>query len=180
MADLVESGKIRSIEVSNFSAQQMRQAHEVLLSRGLRLASNQVRFSLLDRGIETNGILETAKELGITIIAYSPLGSGLLSGKFHRDPALLESRRTVRRYLLGRQIESSRDLVNVLENIADAHGVTPTEVALSWLINFHGDAVVAIPGASKIRHAQQNIGAMSLTLSKTELEKIDRLSEQFK
>jgi aryl-alcohol dehydrogenase-like predicted oxidoreductase len=86
MADLVESGKIRSIGISNYNARQMRQAHEVLLTRGLRLASNQVRYSLLDRSIESNGILDTAKELGVTIIAYSPLDLGLLTGKFHKNP----------------------------------------------------------------------------------------------
>ena len=84
MADLVESEKIRSVGISNYSARQMRQAHEVLRSRGLRLVSNQVRFNLLDRSIEANGILDTAKELGVTIIAYSPLGLGLLTGKFHK------------------------------------------------------------------------------------------------
>ena len=98
MADLVEAGKIRSIGISNYNARQMRQAHEVLLTRGLRLASNQVRFNLLDRRIESNGILDTAKELGVTIIAYSPLGSGLLTGKFHKNPELLNSRPWLRRF----------------------------------------------------------------------------------
>ena len=179
MADLVESEKIRSIGISNYSARQMRQAHEVLLSRGLRLVSNQVRFNLLDRSIESNGILDTAKELGITIIAYSPLSLGLLTGKFHKNPELLNNRRWLRRYQLRGKIESSRELVNTLEEIAQAHGVTPTQVALSWLINFHGDTVVAIPGATKVRHAEQNVGAMTFTLSNAELSQIDNLSKQF-
>jgi aryl-alcohol dehydrogenase-like predicted oxidoreductase len=179
MADLVESGKIRSIGVSNYNAQQMRQAHEVLLSRGLRLASNQVRFNLLDRSIESNGILDTAKELGVTIIAYSPLSSGLLTGKFHQNPELLDSRPRLRRYQLRRKIESSRELVNTLEDIARTHGVTVTQVALNWLINFHGDTVVVIPGASKVRHAEQNVGAMTFTLSDAQLARIDNLSKQF-
>jgi aryl-alcohol dehydrogenase-like predicted oxidoreductase len=180
MADLVDSGKIRSIGISNYSARQMRQANETLISRGLRLASNQVRYSLLDRTIESNGILDTAKELGITIIAYSPLGSGLLTGAFHQDPEMLGTRRYFRRQMLRRQMESSRSLVSALEEIARAHEVTTAQVALSWLINFHGNTVVAIPGASKIRHAEQNVGAMSLTLSEAELERIDDLSKQFK
>jgi aryl-alcohol dehydrogenase-like predicted oxidoreductase len=179
MADLVESGKIRSIGVSNYNARQMRQAHEVLLSRGLRLASNQVRFNLIDRSIESNGILDTAKELGVTIIAYSPLGSGLLTGKFHKNPELLNNRPFLRRLQLRRRIESSRELINALENIARTHGVTVSQVALNWLINFHGDTVVAIPGASKVRHAEQNVGAMTFTLSDAELARIDNLSKQF-
>ena len=80
MADLVEAGKIRSVGVSNFSAERMRRAHARLARRGLPLAANQVLFSLLERGIERNGILQTAKELGVTIIAYTPLASGLLVG----------------------------------------------------------------------------------------------------
>ena len=179
MADLVESGKIRSIGVSNFSARQMRQAHKVLLTRGLRLASNQVRYNLLSRGIESNGVLDTAKELGITIIAYSPLESGLLTGKFHKNPELLDSRPRLRRYQLRRRIESSRELVNALEAIARTHGITASQVAINWLINFHRDTVVAIPGASKVRHAEQNVGAMTFTLSDAELSRIDNLSKQF-
>jgi aryl-alcohol dehydrogenase-like predicted oxidoreductase len=146
----------------------------------LRLASNQVRFNLVDRSIESNGILDTAKELGVTIIAYSPLGSGLLTGKFHQNPELLNSRPFLRRLQLRRKIESSRELVNALEDIAQTHGVTVTQVALNWLINFHGDTVVVIPGASKVRHAEQNVGAMTFTLSDAELARIDNLSKQFK
>jgi aryl-alcohol dehydrogenase-like predicted oxidoreductase len=179
MADLVEAGKIRSIGVSNYNARQMRQAHKVLLTRGLRLTSNQVRYNLLSRAIESNGILDTAKELGVTIIAYSPLDSGLLTGKFHENPELLDSRPRLRRSQLRRRIESSRELVNALEDIAKTHGVTASQVAINWLINFHGDTVVAIPGASKVRHAEQNVGAMTFILSDAELSRIDNLSKQF-
>ena len=91
MADLVEAGKIRTVGVSNFSAERMRRAHAALQKRGLSLASNQVEYSLWKRSIESNGILETAKELDITIIAWGPLASGLLSGKFHQDPDLFSS-----------------------------------------------------------------------------------------
>jgi aryl-alcohol dehydrogenase-like predicted oxidoreductase len=179
MADLVEAGKIRSIGISNYNARQMRQAHEVLLTRGLRLTSNQVRYSLLDRSIESNGILDTAKELGVTIIAYSPLDMGLLTGKFHNNPELLNNRPFLRRNQLRRKIETSRELVNPLEDIAQAHGVTASQVALNWLINFHGDIVVAIPGASKVLHANQNVAAMTFTLSSAEFSQIDNLSKQF-
>ncbi|MFC1946777.1 aldo/keto reductase [Chloroflexota bacterium] len=86
MATLVKEGKIVSVGVSNYSAEQMRQAHAALKKHGLPLASNQVRFNLLDRIVEKQGVLDTAKELGITIIAYSPLAQGLLTGKFHKNP----------------------------------------------------------------------------------------------
>jgi len=90
MADLVEAGKIRSVGVSNFNPERMRRAHAALHKRGLPLATNQVRYSLLDRKIETDGILETARQLGVTITAYTPLASGLLTGKYHRSPELLK------------------------------------------------------------------------------------------
>jgi len=179
MADLVDAGKIRSVGISNYNAQQMRQADAALRARGLRLTSNQVRYSLLDRRIESNGILDTAKELGVTIIAYSPLDMGLLTGKFHKNPDLIASRRFVRRMQLRRKLEASRDLIDALEKTALAHGVTASQVALNWLINFHGETVVAIPGASKTRHAEQNVGAMTFTLSNAEFSQIDKLSRQF-
>jgi aryl-alcohol dehydrogenase-like predicted oxidoreductase len=179
MADLLEAGKIRAIGISNYNARQMRQADAVLRSRGLRLTSNQVKYSLLDRKIESNGVLDTAKELGVTIIGYSPLEMGLLTGKFHQNPALLDSRPRLRRMQLRRKLESSRELIAALEEIAQTHGVTASQVAINWLINFHGDTVVVIPGASKVRHAEQNVGAMNFTLSEAELARIDKLSQQF-
>ena len=89
MADLVEAGKICSVGVSNFSAEICAGRTRELEKRGLSLAANQVLYSLLNRSIESNGILETAKELGVTIIAYTPLASGLLTGKYHNNPELL-------------------------------------------------------------------------------------------
>ena len=98
MADLVEAGKIRSVGVSNFDPERMRRAHAALAKRGLPLAANQVQYSLLHRNIERNGVLETAKELGVTIVAWGPLASGLLSGKFHNDSQALESTPPFRRW----------------------------------------------------------------------------------
>ena len=115
MADLVESGKIRSVGVSNFNADQMRRANKTLQKRGLPLAVNQVRYSLLDRSIERNGILDTAKELGITIVAYTPLASGLLTGKYHKNPELLKKKSWFWRVRLKSGVEKSRSLVAALE-----------------------------------------------------------------
>ena len=117
MADLVESGKIRSVGISNFNSDQMRRAHKTLQKRGLPLAVNQVRYSLLDRSIERNGILDTAKELGITIIAYTPLASGLLTGKYHKNPELLQKKSFFWRGRLQSSIDKSRSLVTALEEI---------------------------------------------------------------
>jgi len=179
MADLLEAGKIRAIGVSNFSASRMVRAHRALEKRGLKLASNQVKYSLLDRRIESNGILEKAKELGITIIAYSPLEMGLLSGKFHRRPELLQQRPFLRRWRLSRLVLKSRGLIDALERVAEERGLTVSQVALNWLIHFHGRTVVAIPGATKTHHAIESSGAMSFLLSREELDLIDRASADF-
>ncbi len=176
MADLVDAEKIRAIGVSNFSADRMRQAYEVLARRGLRLASNQVKYSLLDRHIEDDGVLDAARELGVTIIAYSQLEMGLLTGKFHRDPNLLSKRPIGRRFTLRRKVERSRPVVEALEEIAKAHDATPAQVALSWLVNFNGEVVVAIPGASRPDQARESAGALKLALSDEEMQRIDQSS----
>jgi aryl-alcohol dehydrogenase-like predicted oxidoreductase len=182
MADLVADQRIRTVGVSNFSAARMRAAHQVLATRGIHLVSNQVRYNLLYRRIEKNGVLKTALELGITIIAYSPLAQGILSGKYHRDPDIIRSRPGPRKWMTAfrrRGLERSRALVAALEEIARAHGATPSQVALNWLANFHGDTVVVIPGATSVAQAEENAGAMSFRLSDAELNWLDELSRPF-
>ncbi len=183
MADLVEAGKIRAVGVSNFSARKMRRAHEALSRRGVPLASNQVRYSLLHRRAEPDGTLEAARELGVAVIAWSPLEQGVLTGKFHRDPTLVKRLGWARRNWFAfspKKLERSRPLVEALEEIAALHGATAAQVALNWLVNFHGDLVVAIPGATKISHAEQNAGAMDFTLTGEEMERIDELSRRYR
>jgi aryl-alcohol dehydrogenase-like predicted oxidoreductase len=180
MAGLLDAGKIRAAGVSNYGASQMRKSYECLERKGHKLASNQVKYSLLDRRIESNGLLDAAKELGITVIAYSPLEMGLLSGKFHRDPGLLRAAPLVRRMRLGRMVEKSRPLVQALEEIAAAHGASASQVALSWTVSFHGPTIVAIPGASKPRHVAESAQSMRLALSADEMRRLDELSTVFK
>jgi aryl-alcohol dehydrogenase-like predicted oxidoreductase len=176
MANLVEAGKIHSVGVSNFNPVRMRRAHAALAKRGLPLAVNQVRYSLLSREIERNGILETAKELGVTIIAYTPLARGLLSGKYHKNPELLKRISGWRKASIQRHLERSRELINAMDEIATASGATIAQVALNWLINFNGEIVVTIPGATKVRQAEENAGAMNLRLSDDEIARLDDLS----
>jgi aryl-alcohol dehydrogenase-like predicted oxidoreductase len=177
MAELVKAGKIRSVGVSNFNAEQMRRAHRQLQKHGLPLASNQVRYNLLDRRIEKNGILETARELDVTIIAYTPLESGLLSGKYHRDPELLEKKSRIWRSRLQRGLEKSRALVVALEEIATRYDVTAAQVALNWVINSQGDIVVTIPGVTRVSQAQESAAAMKFTLTGDEIARLSKVSE---
>ena len=176
MADLVDAGKIRSVGVSNFSASQMRRAHRTLQKRGLPLAVNQVRYSLLDRAVEKNDILDTAKELGVTIIAYTPLESGLLTGKYHKHPELLQKKSWFWRARLQRGVEKSRSLVLALEQIGDKYNATPAQVALNWVINAHGETIVTIPGVTKVHQAQESAGAMQFKLSDNEMARLNELS----
>jgi aryl-alcohol dehydrogenase-like predicted oxidoreductase len=176
MASLVKGGKIRYIGVSNFSAEKMRRAHTALAKHGLPLASNQVKFNLMDRTIEKNGALKAARELGVSLIAFSPLAMGVLTGKFHRDAGLLKNTPFLRRARLKGQIEKTRALIKTLEEVAHVHGCSVAEVALSWGVNFHGDTIVAIPGASKIEHVRQNVGALTLKLSPEEMARLDEQS----
>jgi aryl-alcohol dehydrogenase-like predicted oxidoreductase len=180
MADLVEAGKIRSVGVSNFNPDHMRRAHAALQKRGLPLATNQVRYSLLYRRIETDGTLDTARELGVTITAYTPLGSGLLTGKYHKNPELLNNKSFIWRRRIQRQLEASRPLVAALEEIASHYQATAAQVALNWLIFFSGEMVVTIPGATKAQQAAECAGAMQFRLSDAELARLDELSRSFR
>ncbi len=178
MADLVEAGKIRSVGVSNFNAARMRRAHAALARRGLPLAVNQMRYSLMSREIEANSVLETARELGVTIIAYTPIARGLLSGKYHKDPSLLERMPGWRKANMRRNLERTRPLINVMDGMATKHNVTIAQVALNWVINFHGEIIVTIPGATKVHQAEESAGAMNFRLSDDELVQLDEVSRR--
>lgn len=178
MAGLAREGLIRSVGVSNFSARQMEIASAALEREGLPLVSNQVRISLLDRKIENNGVLAAARSLGVTLIAYSPLAQGILTGRFHDNPELASRLKWMRRNrsYLPEGLARTVPLIEELRAIARAHGATSAEVALAWLIGFYGDTVVAIPGASKPRQAEEAAAAIELRLTERELSRLDELS----
>jgi aryl-alcohol dehydrogenase-like predicted oxidoreductase len=184
MAGLARAGRVGAVGVSNFSAKQMEQASTALRAEGLSLASNQVAISLLDRRVENNGVLESARGLGVTLIAYSPLAQGLLTGRFQRHPeavAALPSWRRSRLSPMGRafgrdSLARTLPLIDELRAIGAAHGVSTAQVALAWLIAFYGDTVVAIPGATRPEQARANAAAMDVRLTEDELARIERVS----
>lgn len=183
LAGLVEEGHIRAVGVSNFSAPQMRRAHAALAEYGIPLASNQVRYSLLNRRVETNGVLDAARELGVSLIAWSPLEQGLLTGKFHDDPSRIRSRPGPRRFspaFRKRRLEETVQLVGALREIADNHRATVAQVALNWLVTGHGDTVLAIPGATRPRHADESAGVLQFRLAQEEWDRLDRLSRRYR
>jgi len=179
MVELVKEGKIKSVGVSNFTTNMMKKAHEELEKYDVPLVSNQVRYSLLRRKKDYNGFLDVAKELGIKVIAYSPLEQGLLTGRFHKN---IEARKGIgfaRKYysITNKKIEQTKELIDTLEKIGQKHNVDISSIALSWLINYHKDLVVAIPGASKPEQVKKNAAAMSVKLTKAELNEIDEKTQ---
>lgn len=178
MADAVEAGKVRAIGVSNYSAVQMRLAHETLAQRGLRLASNQVQYSLLHRRPEVDGVLDTCRELGITLIAYQPLASGALTGRYgngERPQGLF------RRFMTGFGGQSRRviePVIGLLREIGERYGKSPTQVALRWLIE--NDLVLPIPGAKNARQAAENAGALHFALTADEVNAVSEATMAWK
>jgi aryl-alcohol dehydrogenase-like predicted oxidoreductase len=131
---------------------------------------------ILSRNLERNGVLDAARELNISLIAWSPLAQGLLTGKFHKNPELIRKTPFMRRMQLSRRINKTRSLIKRLEEIAGSYSCSISEVALSWTVNVHGDILLAIPGATKIEHVEQNIGALTLKLSPEEMASLDKES----
>lgn len=178
MVRLAAAHQIRAVGVSNFSARQMELAHGELAKHGIPLASNQVQINLLHRKVESNGVLDTARRLGITLIAYSPLRSGILTAKFHDDPGLVAMMSRRRRKLFAGDLDYSAPLIDGLRQVAASHSATVSQVALAWLTTYYGHTVVAIPGASKPHHAEEAAQAMRITLSEKETQTLAVLASR--
>jgi aryl-alcohol dehydrogenase-like predicted oxidoreductase len=173
MADAVEAGKVKAVGVSNYSAEQMRIAHAALAKRGIPLASNQVEYSLLHRQPEVNGVLDACRELGITLIAYQPLASGALTGKYDAKtrPTGFFRRFTMGNFR-GKGLEAVVPVVALLREIGGRYSKSPAQVALRWLIE--NENVLPIPGAKNGRQAADNAGALSFTLTSAEVEALSQ------
>jgi aryl-alcohol dehydrogenase-like predicted oxidoreductase len=156
MAEAVGSGKIRAVGVSNCNVSQMRRARDALSRRGIPLAANEVQYSLVHRKPERDGVLAACRELDVALVAYRPLRGGLLrSGSSTGD--------------------EKRAALEALTLIADQRGVTPSQVALNWLL-CQDALIIAIPGATKASHAAQNAGALAWRLNDQELAILDKAS----
>jgi len=177
MADAVEAGRVRAVGVSNFSPRQTRLAHAALARRGVPLASNQVNHSLILRRAEADGLLDTCRELGVTLIAYCPLAQGVLTGKHSPDARRAGPRRHLPPFR-RRDGEALAPLLARLRAIAERHGRTPAQVALRWLIEQGG--VLPIPGARSGRQAADNAGALSFALDREEWDELDAATRRWR
>jgi aryl-alcohol dehydrogenase-like predicted oxidoreductase len=176
LAAAVQEGRVRAVGVSNFGAEQMRRAQDALARHAVPLASNQVEYSLLHRAPETNGVLRACRELDITLIAYSPLAMGLLSGKYDAGADRLPRR--LGRYLRAWPPATIAGVVSLLQAIGQKHGRTPAQVALRWLLQQPG--VVVIPGAKDATQARENAGALGWELAPEEMAALDQATRRRK
>jgi aryl-alcohol dehydrogenase-like predicted oxidoreductase len=178
MADAVEAGKIRAVGVSNYSPEQLKLAHAALAERGIPLASIENGYSLLDRRVETNGILDACRELGMTLIAYQPLASGALTGKYAEGARPTGLRRFMVRHFRGSAREAVAPVIALLREIATHHERTPAQIALRWLIE-QGD-VIPIPGAKNGRQAAANAETLTFRLSPDEVDALNRATRAWR
>jgi aryl-alcohol dehydrogenase-like predicted oxidoreductase len=169
LAEAYQQGLVGAVGVSNYSAAKLRSAHAVLAERGVPLATNQVQYSLLSRRPEQAGLVEACAELGVTIIAYSPLAQGLLTGKY----STLSPPPGVRGLRYRRQLAGLPRIIDQLTEIGRGHlNRTPAQVALNWLI---AKGAVPIPGAKTAEQARHNAGGAGWSLTTDEVEALDRL-----
>ena len=168
--ELAQAGKARAIGLSEVSGATLRRAAAVA-----PLAALQSDYSLFTRDVETNGVLTAARDLGITLVAYAPLGRGILTGALRSTHALGadDLRRRVPRFDAG-NFERNLALVDALTTVASDAGATPAQVALAWLLA-RGDDVVALPGCERVAHLEENAGAADLRLDDATLARIDAL-----
>ena len=162
-------GLIRAVGVSNYSARETRAIDAALRQRGLRLASNQIEFSLLRTMPEKVGLLECCRELGVVPLAYSPIGQGRLTGKYSAANPPPKTRT-----FSNHPMESVDRIVDALRRIGEAHdGRTPSQVALAWII---AKGAVPIPGAKGRRQAEENAGALGWRMEDDEVAALDAVA----
>jgi len=171
LSQAVKLGLARAVGVSNYSAEQMQQTSAILARHGIPLASNQVSYSLLDRKVERDGLLDKCHELGVTLIAYSPLAQGALTGKYTPEKPMPGIRGW--RYSSA-VLKKTQPLLGLMAELGQAHGgKTIPQVALNWTIC---KGTMPIPGAKNARQAQDNLGGLGWRLSETEVAALDDAS----
>jgi aryl-alcohol dehydrogenase-like predicted oxidoreductase len=155
LAELVAEGKVRYLGISEASAESIRAAH-----RAAPLSAVQTEYSLFTRTVETNGVLDTVRELGIGFVAYAPLGRGVLTGRLRSLDSLPENdwRRSAPRFN-GENFTHNLVLADRVRAIAELHGVTPGQLALAWVL---AQGATAIPGTKRRAYLEENVAAAEL------------------
>ncbi|MFE3514046.1 aldo/keto reductase [Streptomyces sp. NPDC059166] len=177
MAELVQQGKVKQLGLSEVTGDELREAHAVH-----PIAALQSEWSLFSRDVERSAV-PAAVELGVTLVPYSPLGRGFLTGSFTdagKDLGADDFRKHQPRFT-GENAKTNAALLEPVHKIAAAHGATAAQVALAWVqqrAEVHGLTVVPIPGTRKRSRLLENVGATRLTLSEQELEQLEPIAAQ--
>jgi aryl-alcohol dehydrogenase-like predicted oxidoreductase len=168
MAELVKTGKIRHLGLSECSPDTLRRAHAIH-----PITAVQTEYSLWSREPEQNGMLAACRELGVGFVPYSPLGRGFLTGQIKRyeDLSADDYRRLSPRFQ-GENFERNLDVVSRVQTLASQKGCTPAQLALAWVLA-QGNDIVPIPGTKHRTYLQENIGALAVSLSAKELSVIE-------
>jgi len=174
MAELVAEGKVRAIGLSEAGADTIRRAAKIH-----SISALQSEYSVFSRDIET-AVISACIEVGATLVAYSPLGRGMLSGRFKEDARLAEGdyRGMTPRYQ-GEAFQANVALVDEIERIASAKSCQPAQIALAWLLG-RGDHIMTIPGTTKLENLKINLGAYDVELSNDEQTTLDHLADRVK
>ncbi|MBI3151555.1 MAG: aldo/keto reductase [Chloroflexi bacterium] len=174
MMECIKQGLARTVGVSNFGQKRMLRAYSTLAQHGIPLASNQVHYSLLSREVEKNGTLARCKELGIRLIAYSPLEKGLLTGKYSSEnpPPGVRASRYVE------LLKKLPPVIRTLQEIGQNHGgKTVSQVALNWLIC---KGALPIPGAKNLQQAEINAGGAGWHMTEDEVARLDEVTDNIR
>ena len=168
MAELVRAGKVRFLGLSEARPETIRRAHAVH-----PISALQTEFSLWSRDVEAR-ILPTVRELGVGFVAYSPLGRGFLAGRFRTEEDVRGARDYRSRHprFQGDNFRSNRGILERLEGIAAAKGVTPAQLALAWVLH-QGPDVVPIPGTKRVGYLEENVAAVDVELTADDLRRLD-------
>ncbi|GMY27857.1 uncharacterized oxidoreductase At1g06690, chloroplastic [Fagus crenata] len=175
LGDAVEQGLVKAVGVSNYNERRLRDAYEKLKKRGIPLASNQVNYSLIYRAPEENGVKAVCDELGISLIAYSPIAQGVLTGKYTPENPPAGPRRQI---YTPEFLTRLQPLLNRMIEIGEGYSKTPTQVALNWLIA--QENVVPIPGAKTAEQAEEFAGALGWRLTDEEIYELRSLASEIK
>jgi aryl-alcohol dehydrogenase-like predicted oxidoreductase len=168
MAELVSAGKVRFLGLSEAGPETLRRAAKVH-----PIAALQTEYSLWSRDVETNGVLATCRELGITFIPYSPLGRGFLTGAIQKleDLDATDWRRTNPRFG-EKALQANLKLVETVKELARKKGATPAQFALAWVLA-QGHDLIPIPGTKRVRYLEDNMGALNIPLTEGDLQEIN-------
>lgn len=170
LANAHRAGLVRAVGVSNYSEAEVRAIHAALAERGIALATNQIEYSLLRTMPESTGLLQACRDLGVVVLAYSPLGQGRLTGKYsaaNPPPG--------RRNFSAFPMSEIDPIVTELRRIGAQRDKTPAQVALNWVIC---KGAVPIPGAKNKEQAEQNAGALGWRLTTDEVQALDHVSKR--